>query len=1267
MSNSSNSSTEMPNLDLFAEPENDQYCVADYDADGDSGYDQSTPTFQTEDNRPGMTELFGVQEDTNLIDGAARFAAINPFTSFIVQAPAGSGKTALLTQRFLALLSQVEQPEQIVAMTFTKKAAAEMRDRIMGALKMGLLTELPENATLNDFNTWQLAKSALQQNNHQAWSLLQNPNRLRIKTIDGLNSYLVGQMPLLSKMGAPSQISHNVDSAYKEAVHLTLKTPALEEAVARLLGLVNGRFNRAESLLMNMLKKRDQWMGNLLRLNGDDSRANLESALETIVLDELKQQVAKLSHVRPLLEEACQAAEYAVQKDQPDLENLCGAWPLSDSLHDIQAWQVLADWLLTKDSKGVRKTVTKNNGFPAGKGEAKERKDQFLNVLAGLREGTQSKDVLDALAILKELPEPHYSDDQWLDLQWLIQLLRVSSAYLKVVFQSSGQADFIEIAQAASQALGDELEPTDLAQQLDYQVKHLLVDEFQDTSSEQFSLMRKLIAGWQSGDGRTLFIVGDPMQSIYRFREAEVGNFLKVWQGKVGEVNLTPLNLKVNFRSSQGVVDWVNANFSKVLPNANNIEKGAVTYSDSVAFSTENSPAVHSFWEVNRSHEEEAHEIVVLIQQRLAELSEGDGKSIALLGRSRSSLMGIARLLKQAGIGFRAVDLEALNERQEVQDSLALSRALLHLSDRAAWIALLRSPLVGLSLNDLFAVMGNWPYQSVWACLTYSVAELEQGFKSTSSTSSLKTKAKPESDLTPQGGINASSIEEILAEKELSDEGLQRLLHAIPVLQQTLSRLGSLPFSTLVRECWIQLDGPQTVETHLALENVEVFCHTLAEFDGEVLDFQQLETMMNALFARADSSPESQRIELMTMHKSKGLEFDTVILPGLGRKPRGDDTELVSWFQFMADEDASEMSAMSGESAEKLVIAPITQKGQGVSRLSQLLKRFELEKQNYELGRLLYVAATRAKQKLYLFGQITVKEPEDIEVVINPVKGSMLEALWPCVNSTFTQLLHEHEFVELDQSQQKSPWPKVSRLPIQREGFSTLLQQGSAMAESQDEGVGSRHSTSSSKAASVTATESDKTPLDSDTLFASRQALLNTSVGNLVHAVLEQMVDEGIAGWDNACLSQRLPFYKQWLGQQGLKERELDEAVRRTERSLANAISNSQLRWALGCEFAESQTEQPLTSLEEGGLVSNHIIDRTLIDESGVRWIIDYKTSVYDGKLDDSKALQSFINHQVEHYQPQLERYGRLFSELEDRPQKWVLYFSYIDQWVELN
>ncbi|VAW46524.1 ATP-dependent DNA helicase pcrA, partial [hydrothermal vent metagenome] len=687
-------------------------------------------SFSPEKNSPPcLTALLGVQKDVHLLDGQARFEAINPFGSYIVQAPAGSGKTALLTQRFLALLTQVEQPEHIVAMTFTKKAAAEMRDRIMGALNMGLLEQLPEDAGLNDLNTWQLARRVLEVNARKGWSLLENPNRLRIKTIDGLNSYLVAQMPLLSKMGAPSSISNSVEEAYKEAVHLALKTEAIAPAVGRLLQLVNGRFSRAESLLMMMLQKRDQWMGTLLPLSREGAREALEAAMVSIVQNELSIQVAQLSSVRETLEEVCHIAEYAVQNDQPQLEGLCGAWPLTDSLSDLPKWRVLAEWLLTKDGKGFRKSVNKNNGFIAGKGEPKAKKEQFLNALAGLRESVHASEMVESLAVLSTLPDPHYSDDQWQDLQGLIELLRVCAAYLKVVFQSSGQADFIEIAQAASQSLGDALNPTDLAQQLDYQIQHLLVDEFQDTSSEQYQLICKLMTGWQVDDGRTLFIVGDPMQSIYRFREAEVGNFLKAWQGSMGsmasDVVLTPLQLHVNFRSRQGVVDWVNQQFKKVFPRENNMAKGAVAYSDSTAFHLDGAEgdkaSVITHWALNRSGTEEAEEVVALIQRRLGEwaanATEHEGKTIALLGRTRSSLMAIAQRLKQQHIPFRAIDLEGLNERQEVQDVLALSRALLHLSDRAAWIALLRSPLLGLSLKDLYAVMGEQPYQSVWSCL----------------------------------------------------------------------------------------------------------------------------------------------------------------------------------------------------------------------------------------------------------------------------------------------------------------------------------------------------------------------------------------------------------------------------------------------------------------------------------------------------------------------------------------------------------------------
>ncbi|MDG6773993.1 UvrD-helicase domain-containing protein [Thiomicrorhabdus sp. ZW0627] len=1181
-------------------------------------FGEAEPDFETGTDisvAPSLETLFGLQPDGELTDGGARFEAISPFESFIVQAPAGSGKTALLTQRFLALLSQVDQPEKIVAMTFTKKAAAEMRERIIGALKLGQKTALAEDASLYEINTWKLARKALLRDSEQAWSLLENPNRLRIKTIDGMNGFLVGQMPLLSKMGAQPQVSQNADPHYLEAARLALKDPNCNEAMASLLRLVNGRYNRAEALLVNMLKKRDQWMGSLLSMQGEKAREILEQALSLIVEQELETQLAHLKAVMPLLREACELADFAVQNDQEGLQPLCG-WNLKGDIEDLEKWRILADWIVTKDNKSVRKTVDKRSGFPAGKGEAKDNKDRFLNALAGLREAPQSQQILQSLVVLKGLPDPRYTQDQWDNLQWLIQLLTMAAGYLKVVFRSQGQADFIEVAQAASQALGTELEPTELAQQLDYQIHHLLVDEFQDTSSEQYALISKLVAGWQPGDGRTLFIVGDPMQSIYRFREAEVGNFLKAWQGKIGEVSLTPLNLVVNFRSSRSVVEWVNQTFHKVFPKQDNIETGAVRYSHAEAFSERNDVAVYTHWNLNQSAESEAVEAVQFIKQRLAELQDQPDKKIALLGRTRSSLMVIASLLKQQGIGFRAVELESLQARQEIQDCLALSRALLHLADRPAWIALLRSPLVGLSLNDLHALLGGDFYRPVW-------------------------------DLIQTDRWSDNSLSEI---------GQQRLQSVLPVLQEAIRRLGSLPFSVVVRECWLQLDGAQTVENATALDNVEVFWQTLAQVDSEELNAKKLDDLIETLYASPDASPQSQQIELMTMHKSKGLEFDTVILPGLGRKPRANDKELVSWLQFLGPD-----VEVSGAMREWLVIAPLDQRGQGDSLLAGLLKRFEQEKADYELARLLYVAATRAKTQLHLFGSLSYKISEKSDKVITPVKGSLLEPLWCCVGSEFEQMAAAYD--EEETMLEVEPiLPKVSRLPMDRNRLSEQLDFQPFKAES---------ATLETAVESISDAilEPEEVTAERYSEVGSDQALLNTSVGNLVHAVFELMAQDDVRQWSQAELEACSDFYLQWLKQEGLQGELLQEAHRRVMKSLNNGLANDKVCWALQADHLESQTEYPLTSLEEEA-VANHIVDRTFVDEAGTRWIVDYKTSFFEG---DADKIEAFIEKQVAHYEPQLARYGRLFDVLDAtqpngvKAQKWVLYFSYLDRWVELN
>jgi len=369
--------------------------------------DFDTPDTQKNSQIEAIDPLKNLTLDEAFPDGKARFQAIHPQDSFIVQAPAGSGKTALLTQRFLALLSQVETPEQVVAMTFTKKAAAEMRERILEALQFGLTT-LDESASVYDQNTWHLAQAALQNNDQRQWHLLDNPNRLRIRTIDSMNGYLVQQMPLLSRLGAQPQVTSMNDALYLKAVRLALKDADTTEASASLLRLVNGNYRSAENLLVTMLKKRDQWMGALLSYGSDaeaQERAELEKALALLVSQEKTQAIETLYPVMPVLRQVAEFAAFAIQNDQPQLKSLLDASLSEES--DLAAWQALGDWILSTKGEFL-KTVTVKKGFPAGKGENKEQKDAFLALLAELNVVDVRGQYAQALVLLSQLPDLTY-------------------------------------------------------------------------------------------------------------------------------------------------------------------------------------------------------------------------------------------------------------------------------------------------------------------------------------------------------------------------------------------------------------------------------------------------------------------------------------------------------------------------------------------------------------------------------------------------------------------------------------------------------------------------------------------------------------------------------------------------------------------------------------------------------------------------------------------------------------------------------------------
>ena len=516
-------------------------------------------------------------DDKLLEDANSRLQALE-LDSFIVEAPAGAGKTELLTQRFLKLLLQVQAPEEIIAITFTNKAASEMRARIMQSLSMAAVGEIPTMP--HKLATFELGQQVIKSSDAQGWHLLATPSRLRIYTIDSLSANLARQMPLLSRFGTQPAVRDDAHIYYEEAATRALAhldDANMGKVVQAALRYFDNDTYKLTQLLVEMLAKRDQW---LPYNQGNNTALMAEEALAQMIAMEMAAAADALTaRVQDMLMPVARYAASNLQKDNPISLLLDWEQPLTAKPEALGQWRALVELLLT-GSGTFRKRPDKNIGLPSVD-EAKPFKQILLEVIETLQQNLGAEH---ALARVQYLPNPHQDESTWQIISTLAQLLHIAVGELWLVFQAHGEVDFVEISQRSLQALQDvEGNTTDLALKLDYRIQHLLVDEFQDTSPTQIKLIHALTRGWQAGDGRTLFCVGDPMQSIYRFRKANVGLFLRVAQHGIGDIQLKPLKLWRNNRSCPPVINWVNHAFAQVFPQKDSIAHGAIQYRPFVA------------------------------------------------------------------------------------------------------------------------------------------------------------------------------------------------------------------------------------------------------------------------------------------------------------------------------------------------------------------------------------------------------------------------------------------------------------------------------------------------------------------------------------------------------------------------------------------------------------------------------------------------------------------------------------------------------------
>jgi ATP-dependent exoDNAse (exonuclease V) beta subunit len=363
----------------------------------------------------------------------------------------------------------------------------------------------------------------------------------------------------------------------------------------------------------------------------------------------------------------------------------------------------------------------------------------------------------------------------------------------------------------------------------------------------------------------------------------------------------------------------------------------------------------------------------------------------------------------------------------------------------------------------------------------------------------------------------------------------------------------------------------------------------------------------------------------MTMHKAKGLEFDTVIVPGLGRSPRHDDKKLFLWM---------EQPRWGAPGAADLLLAPIHETGAGNDPIYAWLEKLDAQKESFEDERLLYVASTRARQRLHLLGGVRLAADDDGAIRLRPpAEKALLGKLWPVVASIYAESAKQvlespmppaiENKASISQALRRLPldWTLPAAPPHAR------WKPPPDILHTQDEiefswvGETARH------------------------------------VGSVVHRWLQRIADDGLKGWDATRVDVLRTAYRQELVGRGVTGDDLDAAIGRVAAALVHAVTDERGRWLLGPQ-RDACNERRITAVIGGERV-NLIIDRVFLGADGKRRIVDYKTSSHEGA-----DVEAFLDSERERYRLQLARYAAAVG---DRDAMLGLYFPLLHGWREWN
>ena len=911
--------------------------------------------------------------------------ACDPQRSVIVSACAGSGKTWLLVARLLRLLLDDVKPQEILALTFTRKAAQEMRDRLYGLLEQ--FSKSDDASLIKELTARGMDKTQAEKCLPKAKALyeqvLANPQPIVIDTFHGWFGRLLGAAPVSLGIQPGFKLREDAKRLQEECLgdwwgDLTPELKAHYDVLLKYLGS-----HETQKLLMgksSLFKQRGAWTFFAKKCN--------QAGIAPI--EQLKQSLHKLNLPNPLL------AAWNTPNALADLEFL-GYCFKNSSVNDQKLLPNLLPALACKKNGGNVMDIAKSlQDVFLTKSPVRYRSgnDTILNVLETFLNSEGKVDrISDYIAIKQSWG---HAFEEYLLWQAEQDIFAINEAWFalsqSMMAHASAQKenmrvrDFDDLEVGVSLLMGEPEHAAYLQSRLDAKYKQILVDEFQDTNPLQWQILRAWLTGYSEGDERPkVFIVGDPKQSIYRFRRADprlfvsAAQFLHQYHGAIyieqdkTRRNAPEINKTVNaiFQGEQVPPDypyseqqtlWTTSDSDKpgdayaqqgeiyLLPLIPYVEPTQELREGS-AFDGAIADSSETVGVIQRQHEGElvARLIKEVIATRKVADKEGGqeiwrdarASDFLLLVKRRKYLPQYERALRDVKLAYESPRLGGLLNTLEVDDLIALLTVLVTPRHDLPLAQVLRSPIFGFAekqMQQLAVAMTSGHYRSWWDALQDSKDAKLQGAARYLQHWHLLGERLPVHDLLDR----------------IYQEGDVRLKYA--AVCQDLDRPQVLANLDAFLEVALNQDGGQYPSLSRFIQEMNI---KRRGDDDETPDEGDVDAASDDNLAEVDEESEMseedrhKRVRLMTIHGAKGLESPFVIILDANNTDTNVDYSgvLIDWSP--EEESPSHLSLFTS----KTLTSPRAEINEAEKQIG--------EKENWNL---LYVAMTRARQGLWISG-----------------------------------------------------------------------------------------------------------------------------------------------------------------------------------------------------------------------------------------------------------------------------------------------------------